>query len=70
MSAVPSDVVLKEAFHLFDTDKDGFISHDELATVMRSLGQNPTQQEVSDRKASRLASSLSRQHGHGHRYEL
>jgi hypothetical protein len=36
----------KEAFKLFDKDKDGYISSDELATVMRSLGQNPTSTEV------------------------
>jgi len=36
----------REAFALFDKDKDGFISSDELATVMRSLGHNPTATEV------------------------
>ena len=36
----------KEAFALFDKDKDGYISSDELATVMRSLGHNPTPTEV------------------------
>ena len=36
----------KEAFALFDKDKDGYISAEELTTVMRSLGQNPTPTEV------------------------
>ena len=33
---------LKEAFALFDKDGDGYINHEELVTVMRSLGFNPT----------------------------
>lgn len=36
----------KEAFSLFDKDGDGTISCKELGTVMRSLGQNPSQQEL------------------------
>ena len=32
----------KEAFDVFDTSGDGSISLKELATVMRQLGQNPT----------------------------
>ena len=48
----PSDVArvraqdYREAFNLFDKDKDGFISVDELQTVMRSVGHNPTNAEV------------------------
>lgn len=34
------------AFTLFDVDGDGHITIDELATVMRSLGQDPTLQEL------------------------
>merc|ERR1712173_411860 len=36
----------KEAFSLFDKDGDGTISTKELGTVMNSLGQKPTPQEL------------------------
>ena len=38
----------KEAFSLFDRDGDGTITTNELGTVMRSLGQNPTESELQD----------------------
>ena len=38
----------KEAFSLFDKDGDGTITTLELGTVMRSLGQNPTDAELQD----------------------
>ncbi|KAI3795065.1 hypothetical protein L1987_37709 [Smallanthus sonchifolius] len=38
----------KEAFNLFDKDGDGCITTNELGTVMRSLGQNPTEVELQD----------------------
>uniref|UniRef100_G1LPN4 EF-hand domain-containing protein n=1 Tax=Ailuropoda melanoleuca TaxID=9646 RepID=G1LPN4_AILME len=38
----------KEAFSLFDKDGDGTITTKELGTVMRSLGQNPTEAELQD----------------------
>ncbi|KAJ6551371.1 calmodulin-like protein 12-like protein [Mycena capillaripes] len=38
----------KEAFSLFDTDGDGTITAMELGTIMRSLGQNPTEAELRD----------------------
>mmetsp|Transcript_1314 Transcript_1314/g.2033 ORF Transcript_1314/g.2033 Transcript_1314/m.2033 type:complete len:149 (+) Transcript_1314:117-563(+) len=38
----------KEAFSLFDRDGDGTIDNDELGTVMRSLGHQPTEEEIED----------------------
>ncbi|KAF1896316.1 hypothetical protein Lal_00018599 [Lupinus albus] len=39
---------IKEAFGLFDKDGDGCITVEELATVIRSLDQNPTEEELQD----------------------
>merc|ERR1711973_171677 len=39
---------LKEVFTLFDRDEDGFITTSELQTVLRSLGQDPTDVELQD----------------------
>ena len=39
---------MKEAFCLYDKDRDGFIDANELAICMRSLGQSPTQAEIVD----------------------
>ena len=38
----------KEAFALFDDDGDGAITSKELGTVMRSLGQDLTEEELKD----------------------
>eukprot|EP01127_Copromyxa_protea_P015583 TRINITY_DN449_c0_g2_i1.p2 TRINITY_DN449_c0_g2~~TRINITY_DN449_c0_g2_i1.p2 ORF type:complete len:142 (-),score=46.73 TRINITY_DN449_c0_g2_i1:28-453(-) len=38
----------KEAFDLFDRTGDGKISTQELGTVMRALGESPTQAEVAE----------------------
>uniref|UniRef100_A0A8C7XJ40 EF-hand domain-containing protein n=1 Tax=Oryzias sinensis TaxID=183150 RepID=A0A8C7XJ40_9TELE len=42
------EMEFKEAFSLFDKDGDGTITTKELGTVMRSLGQNPTEAELQD----------------------
>ncbi|KAK7336794.1 hypothetical protein VNO77_17342 [Canavalia gladiata] len=39
-------VEFQEAFCLIDKDSDGFITVDELATVIRSLDRNPTKEEI------------------------
>ena len=38
----------KEAFEIFDKDKDGFITIKELGEIMKNLGQNPTEAELQD----------------------
>lgn len=38
----------REAFSLFDKDGSGNISGGELASVMKSLGQNPTAAELDE----------------------
>lgn len=38
----------REAFSLFDFDGDGLVSISRLGTMMRSLGQNPTEAELQD----------------------
>lgn len=35
-----------EAFHFFDKDKSGHITTKELGTLMKSLGENPTENEL------------------------
>lgn len=41
-------VEIKECFTLFDKDGDGKISCEELGTLIRSLGQTPTEAEVNE----------------------
>ena len=45
---IEKNLEFKEAFNVFDKDCDGFITTDELATVMRSLGYNPTKEELDE----------------------
>jgi calmodulin len=39
---------IKEIFQTFDKDNDGLILIKELGTIMRALGQNPTEQDIQD----------------------
>ena len=48
MHCVSSFPEFREAFSLFDKNGDGTISSTELGTIMRSLGQNPTENELQD----------------------
>ena len=38
----------REAFSLFDHDENGSVSTDELGQVLRSLGENPSENELRD----------------------
>ncbi|KAL3874260.1 hypothetical protein ACJMK2_037300 [Sinanodonta woodiana] len=38
----------RDAFALFDKEKNGYITHKEMGTVMRTLGQNPTETELQE----------------------
>ena len=38
----------KEVFDLFDKDKDGSINEKELGNILRSLGHDPTDQDLSE----------------------
>ena len=37
---------MRDTFNLFDVDRDGSIDRDEFGTVMRALGQNPSEEEI------------------------
>jgi calmodulin len=41
-------VEFRQAFLLYDKDSDGAISPKSLGSVMRTLGQNPTEDELKD----------------------
>jgi len=41
-------VEYKECFNLYDRDKDGMISIDQISVVMRSLGQCPSERELKE----------------------
>lgn len=39
---------IKEAFQVFDKDNDGFITYDEVVTIIRSMSYHPTEKELND----------------------
>ena len=39
---------IRNAFYLFDRDGNGTISADELGTLLRTLGQEPSEAEVEE----------------------
>ena len=41
-------IEVKEAFAMFDKNADGTIATKSFINVMRSLGQNPTEEETND----------------------
>ena len=43
-----NDEQIKALFDMFDVDGGGEISVDELNSVMRMLGQNPTEEEIKE----------------------
>ncbi|KAI9295190.1 calcium ion binding, calmodulin [Neoconidiobolus thromboides FSU 785] len=49
---------IREAFGYYDRDRDGFISVQDLGTVMRSLGQTPSDNDVQN-----LISQLNQSNG-------
>ncbi len=41
-------IEFKEAFEIFDKDKDGYITTKELGDIMKNLGQTPSEAELQD----------------------
>lgn len=39
---------IREIFTLFDKDADGYVSTQDLGTIIRGLNMNPSQREVED----------------------
>merc|ERR1711870_3690 len=42
------DEIIKEAFGVFDTNKDGLLDPQDIAQVIRAIGKNPTQKEANE----------------------
>jgi len=40
--------ILRDAFAQFDTDNSGFITPEDLGTLLKSLGQNPTDEQMEE----------------------
>ena len=54
----------RESFKLFDKDGDGQITIQELGTVMRKLGQNPSEAELKQMIADLDVDSVYLSHGY------
>lgn len=39
---------IKEAFQIYDKDNDGYISYEELVSIVRAMSHNPTEKDLSD----------------------
>ncbi len=50
MNDIPENRIkdFREAFEIFDRDKDGYITAKELIQVMKSLNQDPSEQEINE----------------------
>ncbi|WJX85548.1 hypothetical protein P8452_67984 [Trifolium repens] len=46
MKEAQAEKELKEAFWVFDKDKDGYISSNELRSVLRAIGEKVTEEEL------------------------
>ena len=43
----PTDIAkYREIFDIFDSDRGGYIEEEEIRDVMRTMGQNPTEEEI------------------------
>ena len=49
---------VRNAFHLFDIDGNGVISADELGTLLKTLGQNPSKAQIEELLAVNVPTSL------------
>jgi len=47
-TTVDTEDEIREAFRVFDKNNDGFISHEELKSMMSSLGENLSDKEVNE----------------------
>ena len=39
---------IREIFTLFDKNSDGYVNTNELGTIIRALGQNPSNSDIKD----------------------
>lgn len=39
---------IKEYFHIYDKDNDGYITYDDVVSIIRTLSHNPTEKELNE----------------------